>query len=96
MSSAKELQQQINELSCRMERMDERLSAIEKRLQEEDYRPVRQLAEQDNEWPDTYRGFVEMMDREGVPKRTRGGQIKDRSSQQKVTYVSMYDLQKKC
>jgi hypothetical protein len=95
MSSAKELQQQINELIRRMERMDERLSAVEQRLQEEDYRPVRQLAEADNCWPDSYSGMVDLMDRNGVPKRTRGGATKEKGSR-RTTYVSMYDLQKKC
>jgi hypothetical protein len=34
------------------------------------------------------------MEREGVPKRTRGGQVKEKRSRQ-TTYVSMFDLQEK-
>lgn len=84
------------DLAQKVDRLERRLHALEQRLQQQDYRPVRELAKLDNEWPDTYRGFVKMMDREGVPKRTRGGQLKTRVSSQKVTYVSMGDLRKKC
>jgi hypothetical protein len=56
---------------------------------------VRALAEADNQWPDSFNGFRRMMDREGIPARTRGGQIKRDSSTQTV-FVSTYDLEEKC
>lgn len=79
----------------RVAQLERRLSAVEKRLQEETLRPVRQLAEADNAWPDSYSGFVAMMDRHSLPKRTRSGQLKEEGSR-RTTYVSMYDLEEKC
>jgi hypothetical protein len=35
------------------------------------------------------------MEREGVPKRTRGGGVKEKGSR-RTTYVSLFDLQEKC
>lgn len=95
MSNTEKLQKQVNELTRCMERMEERLSAVEDRLQQETLHPVRALAEADNEWPDSFSGFRRMMEREGVPARTRGGQIK-RDSSRKTVFVSMYDLKEKC
>lgn len=73
----------------------DKVHRLEERLQQETLRPVRALAEADNQWPDSFGGFRCMMDREGVPARTRGGQIKRGSSTQTV-FVSIYDLEEKC
>ncbi|WP_118827689.1 hypothetical protein [Salinibacter ruber] len=92
---AERLDQVERRLTRKIDRLESRLSAVEQRLQEETLRPVRALAEADNEWPDSFNGFRRMMDREGVPARTQGGQIKRDSSTQTV-FVSMYDLEEKC
>jgi hypothetical protein len=84
----------IEELAARLDRLEDRVSALEDRLMQETLRPVRALAEEDNRWPDSYSGLTALMKRCGVPKRTRGGQVKERGSRQ-TTYVSSYDLQKK-
>jgi hypothetical protein len=96
MLTKKELQSTINNLARKVERLEKRLSDVEDRLQQETLHSVRTLAEADNEWPNSYSGFVRMMDRCGAPRRTRGGSIKDQSTRQQTTYVSMYDLEKKC
>ena len=83
-----------DELAARLGDLEDRVSALEDRLMQETLRPVRQLAEEDNRWPDSYSGLVDLMEREGVPKRTRGGQVKEKRSRQ-TTYVSMFDLQEK-
>jgi hypothetical protein len=83
------------DLADKVQHLEERLTAVEERIQQETLRPVRALAEADNQWPDSFGGFRRMMDREGVPARTRGGQIKRGSSTQTV-FVSTYDLEEKC
>lgn len=95
MSSNEDLQEQITRLTSRLDQMERRLTAVEARLQQETLRPVRALAEEDNEWPDSYSGLVDLMERRGVPKRTRGGGVKERGSRE-TTYVSMWDLEEKC
>jgi hypothetical protein len=83
-----------DELVARLGDLEDRVSALEDRLMQETLRPVRALAEEDNRWPDSYSGLTALMKRCGVPKRTRGGQVKEKGSRQ-TTYVSSYDLQKK-
>jgi hypothetical protein len=83
------------DLADKVHRLEERLTAVEQRLAQETLRPVRALAEADNQWPDSFNGMRRMMDREGVPARTRSGQIKRGSSTQTV-FVSTYDLEGKC
>ena len=83
-----------DELAARLDRLEDRVSALEDRLMQETLRPVRQLAEEENRWPDSYSGLTDLMEREGVPKRTRGGQVKEEGSRQ-TTYVSMFDLEEK-
>ena len=83
------------DLHAKVERLEGRLSAVEERLQQETLRPVRQLAEADNRWPDSYSGLVSLMERNGVPKRTRSGRPKQRGSR-RTTYVSMWDLEEHC
>lgn len=83
------------DITAKVERLEQRLSALESRVRQETMHPVRQLAEADNDWPDSYSGFVDMMERHGVPKRTRGGAIKEPGSR-KTTYVSEYDLEEYC
>ena len=83
-----------DELAARLDHLEDRVSALEDRLMQETLRPVRALAEEDNAWPDSYSGLIGLMEREGVPKRTRGGQVKEKRSRQ-TTYVSMFDLQEK-
>jgi hypothetical protein len=72
--------------------LERRIERLEERLQQEHYVPVRKLAAEENEWPDSYTGFTSMMDRRGIPKRTREGRIKAQGSK-RTTYVSTYDLE---
>jgi hypothetical protein len=89
------IQSQLDALKRRVSRLEDRLSHVEDRLQQETLRPVRALAEEKNRWPDSYSGLIDMMEREGVPRRTRGGGRKPRGSR-KTTFVSLFDLQEKC
>lgn len=82
-------------IAAKVERLEQRLSALEQRVQEETLHPVRQLAEADNEWPDSYSGMIDLMDRNGIPRRTHSGRVKEPGSR-KTTYVSEYDLEEKC
>jgi hypothetical protein len=83
------------DVKARVERLERRLGYVEDRLQQETLRPVRALAEEDNRWPSSYSGFIDLMERSGVPKRTRGGGRKEEGSR-RTTYVSMFDLEEKC
>lgn len=81
------------ELRRRLDRMEDRLDHLEQKLAKKELRPVRAVAEEDNQWPDTYKGLKLLMERKGVPLRMRGGRIKPKGSQ-KVSYVSMYELRR--
>jgi len=82
-------------LEARLGRLERRVGHLEDRLMQETLRPVRALAEEDNAWPGSYSGLIRLMEREGVPKRTRGGGVKEKGSR-RTTYVSLFDLQEKC
>lgn len=88
MPAHEELQDQIHHLRQRVKR-------LERRLRKETLCPVRDLAEEENRWPDTYNGVVALMERVGVPKRNYGGREKKKGSRRR-TYVSVYELKKRC
>jgi|APHM01.1.fsa_nt_gi hypothetical protein len=87
-----DLQQTVKNLKQELREVKERTERLEEIYAQEQYVPVRALAEGDNEWPDSYSGFISMMKRRGIPKRTREGRVKKAGSK-RTTYVSTYDLE---
>ena len=87
-----DLQQVVSQLQQELREVKERTQRLEEIYAQEQYVPVHSLAEGDNRWPDSYSGFVSMMKRRGIPKRTREGRVKEEGSKG-TTYVSTYDLE---
>lgn len=76
------------------EAIEEAKERVRKRNIKATLRPVRELAEKDNEWLNSYSGMAALMDRNDVPKRTRSGSIRSKGARGRV-YVSVYELQEK-
>lgn len=73
------LRRELSDLKAKVERM------------ESDLVPVRKLASQENNLPDSYTGFKRWMERHGIPLRTKTGHPKPKGSKE-ASYVSLKEV----
>ena len=88
--SSREGQQDLKRQIAALRRELSDLKAKVKRM-EDDLVPVRKLASQENNLPDSYTGFKRWMERHGIPLRTKTGHPKEKGSKE-ASYVSLKEV----